>query len=514
LSTYFSRIAALGVPMVASAVFVLPLTAAFFHPDVAWTFKLLLAAALVGSGVQPLAGLIAVTLLLPFSTTLEQLLGWIPASAEISDALLLAFVAGASLRVPRTVDGQPSRLAWPALAMAAAILTSAAAELRALQAVTPREPILDDVWRHLTTGYWTEPRQWTVVHHAMRWSAWLVTAVYAERLVRAVPARHALVFRLWLAAGMTGALLSAVGLAEVILRSEVPPVEAFLSVMQHLRLTVLQPDLNAAGSYFVLFLVPAIVVGIRRRLVWMLVVVAPLIGLAFMLARSRAAIAAVVLVLCAAAILFWRQRSRGAVPTVGRIWRVAAVAVLGAVAMAAMFFATTQSHIAASDAVQIRVEMTEVALTAARRHPIFGVGLGDYIRATRRFITRDMKLLYGFAPNGENAHNNFLQIIVELGIPAGLVFLWLVLPIAGMGLWTTPNRQRLVPEAQGMALGAAAFLISALFGHPLLISQVGTAFFTALGIAAGLAPTMRQRGWTSQVAWGVVGFYVATLPWR
>src|SRR5690606_2753809 len=127
---------------------------------------------------------------------------------------------------------------------------------------------------------------------------------------------------------------------------------------------------------------------------------------------------------------------------------------------------------------------------AAARCPVSGVGLGDYVRSTRRFITPEQPMLQRFAPQGENAHNNFLQIVVELGIPAGLVFLWLVLPtvIAGFG------RAGALAEAwvRSMAFGVAAFLLTALFGHPLLTSQVGATFFVALGITAGGLTAVRK----------------------
>jgi hypothetical protein len=88
-----------------------------------------------------------------------------------------------------------------------------------------------------------------------------------------------------------------------------------------------------------------------------------------------------------------------------------------------------------------------------------------------------------------------------------------VLPIAlaGVGTLTAPP----VPELQGVGLGLIAFLITAVLGHPLLIPEVGAAFFVALGLCAGLAP----RNGSAHPARGMVvfaaaAFYAVSLIWR
>lgn len=513
MSPHFSRVAAPCVSVVASAVFILPLTAAFFHPGIAWTFKVFVAGVLVTSGAHPLAGLLAAALILPFTMTLAALLGQLPAGSEIADAILLAFVSGASLRVLWPADRGRSHLAGPALILMAAVLTSTTIEFRWLQAAVPRQPLLVDLWRHVTTSYWTEPHEFVVVHQAVRWTAWLALAVYAERIVRRVPGWHDRICRLWIIAGAAGAMLAAVHLLYMTLSHPLPMTEALLTIARSERFSVLHPDVNAAGSYFALFLVPAIVVGVRGPAYGMLAAAAPLLLVAFMLAKSRAAIAAVVLVLCGAYILHWLGKS-DAPPSRVRSIRIAGVVVVGAAALIAMFFSTTQSHVGPATALRIRMEMTQVGVETAGHYPVFGVGLGDYIRMTRRFIAPDMSLLRGFAPNGENAHNNFLQIIVELGIPAGLIFLWLVVPAATFAFLGRSTRRGPPPELQGMSLGIAAFLVSAFFGHPLLIPQVGMAFFIALGIACGLAPGGARRTTEAVLVPCGVAFYLLSLVWR
>ena len=70
----------------------------------------------------------------------------------------------------------------------------------------------------------------------------------------------------------------------------------------------------------------------------------------------------------------------------------------------------------------------------------------------------------------QNAHNSFLPILAELGV-AGFICFVALLWTAGRGLWAASR----APDPAG-SLGCARrgwrFLISALFGHPLLAPGV------------------------------------------
>lgn len=508
---HLSRLAAPGVSLVASAAFFLLLATAFAHPSLAVTFKWLAGALLVAGAVAPLQALFGLMCVLPFAASMERAFAGQPGAAAATDGLVLAFLAGASLRVawPRTT--RPARLLAPAAVLLAAVLTSTLEELSVIQRVTPRVSIAPDLLRYLTTDYWTTTVGYPVVHHAIRWSSWLVLAVYAERLVStSVDGRWPV--GVWCLSGAVGAVLTVAAVLPIVNGPE--PMGALRALLENGRVSALQPDLNAAGSYFALFLLPAIVIAVRRRARWMLATVAPLVTFAFVAARSRAAFVAAILVTCGAwAVGFSRAEFRA-----GRQVRqavvVALAAAIGAVMLViALVVVTGRSNVAAGTALQFRVEMTHVAAEAIGRSPIFGVGLGDYIRTTRRFIDADVPMLQQSAPNGENAHNNVLQIAAELGVPAALAFLWLVVPMAARGFVRRDSEAS--PELQGMALGLAAFLVSALLGHPLLVTQVGAAFFIALGVTAGLVRAGPSRSDASTtVTVSVVAFYVASLFWR
>ena len=135
--------------------------------------------------------------------------------------------------------------------------------------------------------------------------------------------------------------------------------------------------------------------------------------------------------------------------------------------------------------------MSLLAFDMTRDHPAFGVGIGNFRSVSRHYVTDEYPQLRRWAPRGQNAHNNFLQILGELGIPGLLAFLWLVVPVARRWRWEPASAADTVVYASAMAAGLATFLISALFGHPLLIPQVAAAFFLVLGLTVRAASGAR-----------------------
>lgn len=495
------------LPLTVSVALSVPLIPALLGPEASPAFRSLVVLVLAASITRAWAGLILAFLTLPFCQALALSFDGMPTRPEVADAVVLALAGGTWLRRVWVGDDQPSRLAGPAAILAAAVVTSTIIELQTLQAISPRRPLLTELWLHLSQMYWMEPREFPVVHGAIRWLAWLAAAVSAERVVRSALPQPGMVFRFWLIAGVAGALLTIGRLLEIVLSRG--GWGAMSGVFTDVRLSALQPDLNAAGSYFLLFLLPALVSAMRRRVDGLAVAALLPIGLAFLVARSRAALVACLSVAFAVYIVpAERPVSRRRLAR-----RLAVVAVAAAAALAAVHVGTSATNTDPGTALQYRVEMAQVGLTAARRYPVFGVGLGDYIRMTRRLITPDMPLAYSSATLGENAHNNLLQIAVELGIPAAVVFVWLVLPVAATG-FRIGGDSPASSWAQGMSLGLAAFLVSALFGHPLLIPQVGATFFLGLGVAAGMGPRLDPVVWRTRLVRVMAGFYIASLLWR
>ncbi|HET7616885.1 MAG TPA: hypothetical protein VFK20_00140, partial [Vicinamibacterales bacterium] len=117
----------------------------------------------------------------------------------------------------------------------------------------------------------------------------------------------------------------------------------------------------------------------------------------------------------------------------------------------------------------------------------------------------------------ENAHNNYLQILAELGIVGLGAFLWLL--YASLA----PRRDALKAfwtegKWNGLHVGLLVFLVTCLTGHPLLVPEVAYIFWIALGLAAadrqeaiGDAGSSRRA---RVVAGALCAFVLLSLPIR
>jgi hypothetical protein len=493
---------------VLSVLLFLPLISVFRHAEVTLTFKALLISLFALTLARPAAGVLALAVLLPLALAIRHFLGPEPAASEITEAFVLAFGSAAALRLTGVHPDARDRLSRPALIFGAVIASSAVVALVADQAANPARDILADVWRQFNGRYLFVARPFTYVHLGLRWIAVLALAVYVERAIRRQPGLASAVVRMFLVGGAAAASFAALRLATILIEGRIDPdrlaIVAYL--IREVRITALHGDPNAAGSYFALFLIPALVIGLRQRNWWMLASVTPLIGLAFLLAQSRAALLAVgVIPAIMAASAFLKARRYGLV-----IFVLVALFVLGIAAR----IITGPSHASLGRAAVIRQELSRVALDMARDHPAFGVGVGRFVASSRSYID-EYPVLRRWAPRGQNAHNNFLQILAELGIPAFVAFLWLVVPAARRWPWESASAPEGVVYASALAAGLATFLLSAVFGHPLLIIQVAAAFFFALGLTAGILAPPAGSGFAGRVVTiGALVVLVLTLPWR
>lgn len=492
-----------------SVVLFLPLLSLFRHPDVSLTFKALVALLGVLSAALPIAGVLALVALLPLALALQYFLGPLPTATGITEALMMGFAAGAATRLAWPRSGERDRLSRPALILAVVVLASVTVDLVGQQAASTSRDVAMEAWRHVTERYFFSTARFATLHQAVRWITVLVVAVLVERAIRRRPAFGPAVVRIFLVGGAAAACFAALRLASLLLEGKIDPdrLAILFYILTEVRITALHADPNAAGSYFALFLVPAMVIGVTRRSPWLLGVVCPLVALAFGLAQSRAAMLAVGVVLALMALVPL-VRARRFVLGVGVI---AALLVLGVAAR----IITGPSHASLGRATVLRQEMTLLALDMTRDAPFSGVGVGRFRTASRSYITSEYPAVARVWSAGQNAHNNFLQVLAELGVPAFIAFLWLVLPPARRWLWPAAAGSDETVYASAMAAGVVTFLVSALFGHPLLIVQVAAAFFTGLGITAALAPAPAGRGRLARALTGAaVVSVIATLPWR
>jgi hypothetical protein len=265
-----------------------------------------------------------------------------------------------------------------------------------------------------------------------------------------------------------------------------------------LRIRAAFPDPNSAGSYLAMGLAAALglafaalarsagvvrpAVATRRGLGWLAAAATIAVGL--WLTGSRSAFVAIV---PAALVLL------ALVPRVPR-WigwsSVAAVALVfvGLLPFVAGRLDPPRAHggslpqATVRQAAAFRFETTTAALKMIADHPVFGVGIGGFYARSGEYFSPGFRAV---VPH-ENAHNNFLQVLAELGIVGFLPFVWLIGAV-GAAVWNTWRSGHLSGAAAAGAAGLLAFVLTWLTGHPLLVPEAAHPFWIMLGTVAGLA---------------------------
>jgi hypothetical protein len=500
--------------LIATALLALPLVSTFRHPDLPMSFAVLLVALVALAAWRPPVALVAVCAMLPFVHGLQVFLGPPIGGAEITECLAASFLCGAAPRVMAPGQPRDGRLGYPALMLGLLVAASAIVDLAGRWAADPAHTLVRDLWAHVTSTSYFSPQPFFELHQSIRWIETLVLAVFVERIARGATGVQTLAVRVWLAAGAAAASFSIIRLVEASLRSPTP-FDALRGYARTLRISVFLPDPNAAGSLLVLFAVPAVIIGIERRSAWLLGVVSPVVLTALWLTKSRAAVAALVIVV-GIWLLARLVRARRYAP--------AAVVVAATLAMGAFIWTqrpATNSPV--NEALFIRGELGKVALDITKTAPVWGVGVGHFLAESRTYIEPGLIAMFPQAGRGENAHNNFLQVLAELGVTGLIAFVWVTIG----GIWPIGRGAAVPssPERAGVAAGVAAFLVTALLGHPLLLAQAAFGAFLALGLAAGLirgtevfstdlGRSVPEVGFARLVAWLAIGAILVALPWR
>jgi O-antigen ligase len=493
------RIAWLAVAVLAALPFQV-----FLQEPVGWLPSAIAAALVVMAALRPFAALLVLAALGPLATIIFILSRTGSTAIDYSGVLTLAFLTGwAGRRVvrptPLAADPWLRRAATLLILLAIASAVVNAAVLLAEQHGTAPLVLLSEA-----AGGINELLRDNVIGVAVLFAAGLLLLLSAADVCAADPGRRDAVLRM-LAVGAAGAAVLSLQRLVLAAVAQEHPWPAFLTYLATVRVNVHHGDLNAAGSYYAMMLFVAAGLAARSRLLG--IGCGILIATGLWLAGSRTALLATFLTMAAAGMLALRERG----------WRRSVPVGIGLASLACVAFVLWMQYPRARNegppgwSLATRMELTKAGLSMAASQPIYGVGLGRFYVLSNQYAGQ---MLARQGKVRENAHNYFVQVLAELGVP-GLVLFLSVLTLALRG---RPRESTPTWASRGLLAGIVAFLLTCIGGHPLLVAAVAGPFWIATGLAATRAPASSETARAGRrpqfVVAATILIIVVTLPFR
>jgi O-antigen ligase len=451
---------------------------------------------------RPSTALLVLATLIPVAMWLGR--RWEP-SAAWTEALVVAFSAGYCARRAVMTRGERDELDLPILVGAAVIVASLIVQVLVDGWRFGGATVRDQLWLLVRQDYLRFSAAGDPIDSAMRFLESLLLFRAAATAARADGAFGPLLVRASIFGAAAAAAVNLLRLWEGALRLS-SPLEVFGRYLLTQRFNAHYGDLNAAGSYFVLVVFPAM--GLAVRQMWRWGPAALLIVVSLWIAGSRAAFIAGLVAMIVPAGVFVFRLSGGP----RRMTTVAAATMLILVVVGMVrYVPTRRNQIEPSTALEVRWELARTSVRMLAAGPMFGAGIGRYYWRSAEFSSP--RLLTIFPPAiHENAHNNFLQILAELGVVGLGAVIWLMI-VAARACGRLVRADPRDPLRWGVAVGLLAFVISWLGGHPLLIDEPAFAFWLLLGTACGWAPASPPPGsraltWAAGALMLVVGLSV------
>jgi O-antigen ligase len=221
----------------------------------------------------------------------------------------------------------------------------------------------------------------------------------------------------------------------------------------------------------------------------------PLCALGIFISVSRGGLVALVVVFLVAAFAAGR-------------WRLAAVPMLVLVAVGGVLYFTAFAPLPARERVLTtnggtgRTELWQVGLRIVRAHPVGGVGVGNYVQASPQYVLAPGVLHHTeliFTQEPKPAHNTYLQVAGEMGLPGLLLFLAVIagcMRCALRGARIAATRRDIVLEAQARGVFLATVgVLAALFFISQMHSKV---LWGLLALSPALLSVARHDSDTSR----------------
>ena len=468
----------------------------------AWMQAIIFAIALL-SYFRPHYGLFALAALAPLGQVGSRTLDSYMRGAE---ALALAFLAGAlvrgwTLREFRTFPS--TRLHVAALIFGFVVTASWLEQTWLLQIRRDFAwPFLHEVFTYASRSYLTSFRGFESFFRAMLLLEGLALLIYVARYTRDRP-DFGQRLAVMIVAGAVGTAVLTVWHVSAELLQYGQTREGLLELLAARRWKAHINDINAAGSFFAMGMFIALGVALRRdrrQFAW--IAVACLLAWATWVTYSRTAIAAMLLVLACLATAAMLRR------VVGVKAAIALAATASIVAMVASwnYFGGPSFGPAAVEAISIRWLFLGTTWRMLVAEPVFGLGIGQYFRWSGQFASPELLVYY----QRENAHNNFAQIAGELGIAGFMSFIAVLVVALWRRGWERSDHDVVMP----VLLGIAAFILTWLGGHPLLVAEAAYPFWLTLGVAAAFVARDSSANLSAAIVGLAVALLLVSIPFR
>jgi hypothetical protein len=130
-----------------------------------------------------------------------------------------------------------------------------------------------------------------------------------------------------------------------------------------------------------------------------------------------------------------------------------------------------------------RIELWKRAYHIICEFPITGSGVGTFYRLSKDYQNPQDSFYLG---QSENAHNYFLQLAAEVGLPALIVLVIIICIVYRKGRGRDAKEGEEGSVRKALLFGAGAYLVTCLSGHPLILPNQQLLFwFLIAGVQLG-----------------------------
>ena len=477
----------------------------FFRQPVSPVLPAAIAALTVASALRPYPCLLVVAGLGPLATVILNLARGNAGSVQFGETIVLAFLTGWTARqVWKGTRLQVSPLiVSAALLLALAAIASGIAMWFGMRTEMQAEPLHELLQTYMLRDYPLRPPGGEPVTAAVVFASGLLLLLATADTCAGLRDSRLMVLRIMVCGAAGAAALNLLRIVTAAVQQE-DVFAALATYVSTIRVNIHYADLNAAGSYFAMTLMIALGLWTRHRLLTL--IATPIIAAGLWLTGSRFAMAAALVTAALMALAAWRHASSRITRSIVAVALALLVATAGALAIRYPEGRNSKAW----SAFTFRLELVRAGLQMTAERPLTGVGLGKFYYLSDRYAPNALARL-GFSR--ENAHNQFIQILAELGVPGLAGFLLLLGAVLQAGLGGETPRP---PHLAWLIAGVGAFLLTCLGGHPLVVPDTSYAFGLVLGlVAAPVAPPAVRPGAGRRIAVLIVAVAIAvSVPIR